>query len=117
MVFNKIPPSKRIVKGISSLASVYVPLSKSVEIDGNGKRVQVFERISSKVLAQRSDIPESDNYLLSEMLKQGFVPDLVNVNGLFDSSDSLDSKNEGLINQFNEIVAKENVTSNNNENE
>lgn len=94
---ERIPPISR--SGVANTL-IDTSFSKDVEEDGIVKKVTTFEKVSLVVYAAKSDIPESDNYKLSEMIKQGYTPNEVRINGLFDSSDALDSVNQKLINDF-----------------
>lgn len=101
----------------SSLCDVLQPFSKTVEENGDLKTYVSYAPVNCRVLAARSDIPTSENYMLREMLKQGFVPAAVHVGNLFDSNDPLDSVNQNLINQFESVNivpgTSENVESSN----
>lgn len=94
---DRIPPIHR--SGVVNTL-IDTSFSKDIEEDGVVKKVTTFEKVSLDVYAAKADIPQSDNYKLSEMIKQGYTPNEVRINGLFDSSDALDSVNQKLINDF-----------------
>ena len=71
------------------------------------KTYVTFSYLNSKTLAMDSDIPKSDDYQLREMLKQGFVPNQISVNGLLNSNDPLSSENLGLLENFVSATTKE----------
>lgn len=91
---ERIPPIHR--SGVVNTL-IDTSFSKDVEEDGIVKKVTTFEKVPLDVYAAKADIPESDNYKLSEMIKQGYTPNEVRINGLFDSSDALDTVNQKLI--------------------
>lgn len=111
LCFQKIKrPPKKFLSG-SAYSSLLTSFKKDVE-DGvdSVKTIIQYERISSKLYADRSDIPESDNYLLREMLKQGYVPNEINVSGMFNSNDPLSSENVDFVDK-NYAAMQENVES------
>lgn len=108
-VFNRTSPA---LQPVSTGGQVYAydvqQFSKQVETENGSKVTHVrFENVPVKILAERSDIPESDKYLLSEMLRQGYAPDEVNVSNLLNSSDPLDSSNVADLDNFSKVFEKE----------
>lgn len=108
-VFNRTSP---VPQYVSTGGQVYAhdvqQFTKLVETENGSKVTHVrFENVSIKVLAERSDIPESDKYLLSEMLRQGYAPQEVNVSNLLNSCDPLDSSNVSDLDKFSEVFNKE----------
>ena len=71
------------------------------------KTYVTFAYLNSKTLAIDSDIPKSDDYQLREMLKQGYVPNQIPVNGLLNSNDPLATENLGLLDNFVSATSKE----------
>lgn len=98
--FNKSKRPPIISRSGRVMDSVVVPFSKNVEDEGITKTVVRFEEISHRNYMESADIPESDNYLLSEMIKQGYVPNEVPVNHLLESFDELDGVNQKLLDDF-----------------
>lgn len=91
-----------------SQKSGYSPGSKTIGRTTIFKPVQVVTednpypetRIEKKVVnvadyAQALGLPDSDDYRLEVMLRNGVAPEFVNVNGMLDSNDPLDTSNDG----------------------
>lgn len=82
------------------LSEVLTPLTKEIVRDENSLPTPVvkFENVPVQVYEGKADIPKSENYRLRELLAAGYVPEEVNIRGMFSSDDSLDDKNIDLVN-------------------
>lgn len=90
-IFRKSVPTKEKHSFGDFMAYELQPCSKVVKEGDVTKTVVSFNRVPLSAKTQYADIPIPENYELREQLKQGFTPQEVNVRGLLDSDNELDS--------------------------
>lgn len=90
-IFRKSLPTKEKHSFGDFMAYELQPCSKLVKEGDVTKTVVSFNRVPLSVKTKCADIPLPENYELREQLKQGFTPQEVNVRGLLDTDNELDS--------------------------
>lgn len=71
--------------------------------------IVTFDDIHVSLLADKTQVPKAENYRLSVMLRQGFVPEAINVKGMFASDDPLDVENAKVMSKLNEAYMNDEV--------
>lgn len=71
--------------------------------------IVTFDDLHVSLLAEKTQVPKAENYRLSVMLRQGFVPEAINVKGMFASDDPLDVENAKVMSKLNEAYQNEEV--------
>lgn len=90
-IFRKSVPTKENHSFGDFMAYELQPCSKVVKDGDVCKTVVSFTRVPLSAKTKNADIPSPENYELRAQLKQGFVPQEVNVRGLLDTDNELDS--------------------------
>lgn len=90
-IFRKSVPAKEKHSYGDFMAYELQPCSKVVKEGDVSKTVVSFLRVPLSAKTKNADIPLPENYELREQLKQGYVPKEVNVRGLLDTDNELDS--------------------------
>lgn len=105
--FNRTQPVSQLQAAGRSFAYEVMQFTKKVEENGSVVSHVRFENVSTKLLAERSDIPRNEEYQLREMVAQGYVPNEVNIKDIFSSRDPLDSSNQADLNEFQKVFDNE----------
>lgn len=76
-----------------------VDVEVPVEIEENGVVTTHIEtkRVNMREYAESLGLPTSDQYMLRDMLKSGFVPEAVNVHGILDNPDVSDTEERDAL--------------------
>lgn len=90
-IFRKSVPTREKHSFGDFMAYELQPCSKVVKEGDVSKTVVSFLHVPLSAKAKNADIPLPENYELREQLKQGYTPQEVNVRGLLDTDNELDS--------------------------
>lgn len=85
----------------SSTVNEYTHTRSTERLDKATKMVTTFVEVVTEDVqefAEKSDMPDSKDYQLEQMLKAGIMPKEVNCSGMLDSDDPLDMSNAGAVN-------------------